>query len=134
MTAAAENEQLKLELQVRRWRSIHHVMIMWGAALVLSLSSRPSPSPHLWTTSGAPSLSTHLTAFFLPQAAEARVVGAQQSVPRLVAERWAAAGAERSSWPPAAQVGLLRALTPCLLAMQRKAVHNHSLIIYCFGT
>ena len=38
------------------------------------------------------------------QAAEARVVEAQQSVPRLVAERWAAAGADRSSWPLAAQV------------------------------
>lgn len=55
------------------------------------------------------------------QAAEARVVEAQQSVPRLVAERWAAAGADRASWPPAAQVwpgqaavGLL-ALSGCLL-------------------
>lgn len=53
------------------------------------------------------------------------MVGAQQSVPRLVAERWAAAGTERCSWPPAAQVGLGQALMPRLLgllATQRKAV------------
>ncbi|PRW20931.1 Golgi-localized GRIP domain-containing [Chlorella sorokiniana] len=37
------------------------------------------------------------------QTAEARVVEAQQSVPRLVAERWAGAGYDRSSWPLAAQ-------------------------------
>ena len=38
------------------------------------------------------------------QAAAARVMEAQRSVPRLLQERWAAAGADRSQWPLIAQV------------------------------
>ena len=123
--AARDNEDLRLEVQVRRGVghpgvghpvgcSLQACLLVWLAGWLAASPGcvhRPGCVPCWLLVSGT---GRHGVVWrCLPtaclQAAAVRVIEAQQSVARLVQQRWEAAGADRAAWPLAAQVRHLRA-------------------------
>ena len=122
--AARDNEELRLQLEARRGAGVEGAAV--AGALPCKLGAAAFwPSPLLWVHASCcllPAARPPLTAAYpragcCLQGGEARVLAAQQSVGRLVEERWAAAGADRSRWPLAVQVRVYAAVqgpTVCL--------------------